>query len=503
MHCHFKRLYLGVLALALAPGLAAVGLAGPAEAERGGGQGPYRTAGEPVMAVVSLSRQRVTVYNARGKMLEAPVSTGQSGYETPAGLYSVIQKNRHHYSNLYENAPMPFMQRITWSGIALHGGALPGFPASHGCIRLPHDFAGQLFELTRMGMRVVVVRDDMLPVDFAHPGLFRSGAPTPGRPDARIANAALASPVTRRSIAAAKIAAAEAAAQKARHARRAASQARQDAAEYLERLEVAEGAKKEAEATIKEADALLQAEVSLRDGERLRAVKAKAQDRLSAAQAQVEAIHAEGKAKIDAAAATRAEAKAAREASAAAEEEAKLAAPPPVSVFVSRKTQRLYVRQSFEPLFESDVAIRDPGAPIGTTLFTALGYAGNDTDELRWSALAMYPNPARLRPAPDPRRGRGGEPARTDAAAAKAALERIGIPQHALDRIGELVTPGSSLIVSDEEMSRETSRGTDFVVLMSGEPQGAIKRRRLRPDLFSGYRGPRSPGVDFGPIFWR
>jgi hypothetical protein len=457
------------------------------------------------MAIVSLSRQRVTVYDARGKMLEAPVSTGQSGYETPAGLYSVIQKNRHHYSNLYENAPMPFMQRITWSGIALHAGALPGYPASHGCIRLPHDVAGQLFDLTKIGMRVAVVRDDMLPVDFAHPGLLRPGASSLGQPDAKIENAALAPPVTRRSIAAAKVAAAEAAAERAQQARRVASRARQEAAGYLEQLEIAEGAKKVAEATIMEAEALLQEEISARDGERLRATKAKAEGRLSAAQAQIDTIYAQGKTKIDAAVAARTEAKAAREASAAAEEEAKLAAPAPVSVFISRKTQRLYVRQSFEPLFESDVTIRDPGTPIGTTLFTALGYAGNDTDELRWSALAMYPSmhpgPASLRPAPDPARRRGGEPARTDAAAAKAALERIGIPQHALDRINELVTPGSALIVSDEELSRETSKGTDFVVLMSGEPQGGVKRRRLRPYpyLFSGYGAPRWSGLAPSP----
>jgi hypothetical protein len=501
-----KLLYLrvlGALAFALAPGLTDVGLAGITETHRAG-QGPYRIAADvPMMAIVSLSRQRVTVYDARGKMLEAPVSTGQSGYETPAGIYSVIQKNRDHYSNLYENAPMPFMQRITWSGIALHGGALPGYPASHGCIRLPHDFARQLFELTKMGMRVVVVRDDMLPVNFTHPALFRPGASSLDQPDAKIENAALAPAMTRRSIAAAKVAAAEAAAERARHARRAASRARQDAAEYLERLEIAEGAKTVADATLKEADAFLQADLSARDGERLRAVKAKAQDRLSAAQAQIDAIYAEGKARIDAAVAARAEAKAAREASALADEEARLAAPAPVSVFISRATQRLYVRQAFEPMFESSVTIRDPDAPIGTTLFTALGYAGKDTDELRWSALAMYSTaystPANLRPAPDPARRNAVEPARTDAAAAKAALERIGIPQQALDRINGLVTPGSSLIVSDEEMSRETRKGTDFVVLMSGEPQGAIKRRRLRPYLFS---GPRRLSGDSGPRSW-
>ena len=118
-----------------------------------------RPAGVPLMAIVSLGEQRVTIYDAEGRILRAPVSTGQTGYETPAGIYSVIQKEAEHYSNLYDDASMPFMQRITWSGIALHAGALPGHPASHGCIRMPHGFAERLFELTAMGMRVIVVPD--------------------------------------------------------------------------------------------------------------------------------------------------------------------------------------------------------------------------------------------------------------------------------------------------------------------------------------------------------
>ena len=94
-------------------------------------------AGAPLMAIVSLSNQRVTIYDADGWILRAPVSSGQSGYETPAGIYSVIQKEEEHHSNLYDDASMPFMQRITWSGIALHAGQLPGYPASHGCVRMP------------------------------------------------------------------------------------------------------------------------------------------------------------------------------------------------------------------------------------------------------------------------------------------------------------------------------------------------------------------------------
>src|SRR5262249_37269705 len=100
-----------------------------------------RPLGAPLMAIVSLSNQKITIYDADGWALRAPVSSGQTGYEPPAGIYSVLQKEEEHHSNLYDDASMPFMQRITWSGIALHAGPLPGSPASHGCIRMPYEFA--------------------------------------------------------------------------------------------------------------------------------------------------------------------------------------------------------------------------------------------------------------------------------------------------------------------------------------------------------------------------
>ena len=115
-----------------------------------------RTVGEPIMAIVSLRSQQITVYDANGWILRAPVSSGQAGRETPAGIFSIIEKEAEHYSNLYDDAYMPHMQRLTWSGIALHGGLLPGHPASHGCVRMPYDFAERLFDATRLGMRVIV-----------------------------------------------------------------------------------------------------------------------------------------------------------------------------------------------------------------------------------------------------------------------------------------------------------------------------------------------------------
>src|SRR5437879_6399333 len=136
-----------------------------------------RTAGEPIVAVVSLQNQRITVYDANGWILRAPVSSGQKGRETPAGIFSIIEKEAEHYSNLYDDAYMPDMQRITWSGIALHGGALPGSPASHGCVRMPFHFAERLFDATRIGLRVIVALTDVAPVESAHPVLFQ---PKPG-----------------------------------------------------------------------------------------------------------------------------------------------------------------------------------------------------------------------------------------------------------------------------------------------------------------------------------
>src|ERR1700733_10419934 len=131
-----------------------------------------RPAGEPILAIVSLRSQQITVYDANGWILRAPVSSGQKGRETPAGVFSVIQKEAEHYSNLYDDAFMPNMQRITWSGIALHGGALPGYPASHGRGRVPYRFRAGLVAKNQLGLRVIVAPTDVEPLEIAHPALF-------------------------------------------------------------------------------------------------------------------------------------------------------------------------------------------------------------------------------------------------------------------------------------------------------------------------------------------
>ncbi|MGB8048550.1 MAG: L,D-transpeptidase family protein, partial [Pseudolabrys sp.] len=130
-----------------------------------------REAGELIMAIVSIKTQQVTFYDAEGWIFRAPVSTGVKERETPAGVFAVIEKDKDHHSSMYDDAWMPHMQRITWNGLALHGGPLPGYAASHGCVRMPFGFAEKLFGKTRIGMRVIISPNDAAPVEFSHPAL--------------------------------------------------------------------------------------------------------------------------------------------------------------------------------------------------------------------------------------------------------------------------------------------------------------------------------------------
>jgi len=122
----------------------------------------------PLIIAISINQQRLKIYDANGVFAESPVSTGMRGHSTPMGVFSVIQKHKFHRSNIYSNAPMPYMQRITWSGVAMHAGVLPGYPASHGCIRMPTAFAMKMWNWTRMGARVVITPGELAPATFAH-----------------------------------------------------------------------------------------------------------------------------------------------------------------------------------------------------------------------------------------------------------------------------------------------------------------------------------------------
>lgn len=135
---------------------------------------------EPMTLIVSLDDQKVDVYRGTKLITSSNVSTGMRGHTTKSGVFTVLEKKRRHYSNLYNGAPMPWMQRLTWSGTALHAGALPGYPASHGCIRMPYSFAPKLFEMTEVGEHVVISRNHPKPRMIQHSKLFQPlPMPTP------------------------------------------------------------------------------------------------------------------------------------------------------------------------------------------------------------------------------------------------------------------------------------------------------------------------------------
>lgn len=137
--------------------------------------------GQPTTLVISLGQQKIDVYRGTEKIGTSSVSSGMRGYGTRTGVFTILEKRRQHYSNLYGGAPMPWMQRLTWSGTAIHGGVVPGYPASHGCVRLPFSFAPKLFQATDVGEHVVVARGRPEPTLIEHEKLFQP-LPPPALP---------------------------------------------------------------------------------------------------------------------------------------------------------------------------------------------------------------------------------------------------------------------------------------------------------------------------------
>jgi hypothetical protein len=437
----------------------------------------------PRLAVIALAQQHISIYGASGKILEAPVSTGVKGRDTPAGIYSIVQKEEDHHSNLYDDASMPFMERLTWTGIAMHAGPVPGYPASHGCTRLPYGFAQQLYQLTEPGMRVVIVREDIAPVKIEQPAMFTlmrpsgpAALPSAGNSSAQLSEGDIRARL--KSVAAAKAAEAQAAIKLESAARTAAAKRAAEAAPALRLLEAAKVNFAKAESDMTAAEQTPES-VDLAGGqEKSNAVKAQAVARMESARAQLETAKTQAQAKMDAASQAGKEADAAAAAMNQAAETAEIAKQDasPVSVFISRKMRRFYIRKGNYPVAEGPVTIRNPEKPLGTFIFTALNYAGTP-GRLRWNVVSMYKNATNIEPYSDGKRSskkhRGAEPA--DVTGAQSALARISIAQDELGRIGDVLLPGSSLIISDEGPSSETGKDTDFIVFMSGEPQGGAK----------------------------
>ncbi|MSP46154.1 MAG: L,D-transpeptidase [Xanthobacteraceae bacterium] len=370
----------------------------------------------PLHIIVSIGKQRATLFDDGVPIASTAISTSTPSHPTPTGVFTIIQKSRHHVSNLY-GAAMPYMQRITWSGSALHQGPLPGYPASHGCVRLTTEFAQRLWTTTKMSARVIVTRDEVAPVPIEHARLF---VPRPAKVvEAPAVTSALV---------------------------RTADAANATAGEQIIKTSATDGIGSTAEAA-KPAET---SEPATPSADAARSVEAKpAQTRAAPAPIVIDERPATMPAAI-----------------------VKEAGRRPVSVFVSLKEGKLYVRQGWQPLFETPVTFEQPDQPIGTHVYTAMGLKAGGKD-LRWTVVSI---PSRIKPKVEPKASKNSRKPRNERAvkiveaatplpSASAALDRIVMPPDAVERISKMMMSGSSLIVSDNKLSDETGAYTDFIVL--------------------------------------
>jgi lipoprotein-anchoring transpeptidase ErfK/SrfK len=456
-----------------------------------------------VYAVVSLPDQHINVYDASGRIATSRVSTGQAGFRTPSGIYSVIGKSRYHRSNIYSGAPMPWMQRITWSGIAMHAGVVPGYPASHGCIRLPYSFAPVMFNLTKQGARIVVASRDTVPVDFSHSflplpkmqpapagaqqaardtsvelasmGTSESGMTTaavPGSSDAP----ALLNPIAYASALKDKAMADKTAADlAAKDALAAAQAAGAEARQAVDDIRKAEADVAAAEAKFADIDkraaapAPATAAAPADPAQSIEAQKSAAQAELARARTALDEARTREATKTPAAFAAveawKRTAAAASDASDLVDQAERRRAQ--VSVFISRKEGRIFIRQNWKEVWEAPVTFRDPDRPLGTHIYTAVDTVA-DGSAVKWTAITLPAESQPPKEATARSKDKQPAPAQPDGPApetAAGALDRIELPEGARERIAELLWTGGSLIVSDQPRSYEMGEYTDFIVL--------------------------------------
>jgi lipoprotein-anchoring transpeptidase ErfK/SrfK len=366
---------------------------------------------EPLQIMISIDKQQLTLYSGTHPIAHTRVSTGTRSHPTPTGVFSVIQKDRWHRSNLYGDAPMFYMQRITWSGVAMHQGVVPNHPASHGCIRLPEAFAKQLWGTSKLGARVIITRGEAAPAPFSHARLFTlKREPLQAKAPATDGSAELvksASQAFARSQAFSKT-----------------------DVTSTDTFKPSDPAFDPARAPMLHAPAdIVATDVvkSAYNAFELRRVK-------PAARGTAAVAPNTGDVTVE-----------------------RPLKPGPIAVFISRKEGKLFVRKGFAPVFDVPVTIAQPEQPLGTHVFTALSLKDDETT-LRWNVITLPTSPRK------PEKGKQPEWSGPPSTAGQA-LDRVTIPPEALERITELMSVGASLIISDQGLGPETGRGTDFIVL--------------------------------------
>lgn len=386
----------------------------------------------PLQIYVSKADQTLTVYDGDVVVATSKVSTGKPGHTTPSGIFSILEKRKYHESNLYSNAPMPFMQRLTWSGIALHEGKVPNHPASHGCVRLPNGFAKSLFQMTERGAHVIITDDPVAPRPMTHANLFTPRLPVddggllsdvelrPGRVEAGLKPVEVAmNSVPPRSGAEAKLVIEEPPPLRILITRRTQRDVAMDVQRLLNQLGFDAGIP----------DGLL----GTRTIAAIRAFKEKhavAKDGEIVSKPFLAALYTE-----------------------AGEDH------PPMG--------QLMIRQKFQPLFSAAIDIKEPEKALGTHFLeaTAVDRFKRKAD---WRGVTLDDH---LAASTQTRLGIT-EPADDPAIfTAEAALSRIVIPDELRARIETMLSEGSSITIQDTGLGPETGDGTDFITVTRSKPR--------------------------------
>lgn len=450
----------------------------------------------PYQIFISLNEQKLHFYSDGTHVTDALVATGVPGHPTPMGVFSVIEKDRYHHSNIYSGAPMPFMQRITWSGVALHEGPGVGHVASHGCIRMPHDFAARLWVLPTMGMRVIIARQELRPEDFADPRLFvhKDKPPTSAAVLApAVQTAQKVDPGIRTDVLDAPVGAppethqatpAAAAAPTGRAQPTLAEIVKGAAADATQLKKPAPAASSAAPAPSAAAAVATAAAPTLPPPAQLPNTAATGAAAPTSPQSMPSAATAAPAVPSQAANVTTASTNLTAPISLddvplPLSKPSRIAggASGPIAIFVSRKESKIYVRQDFTPLFDAPVKIENPNQPFGTHVFTALNYLPDHTT-FRWNVVSLPGAAAKppekwkyVRDAYGRRlrvrvNERAAEPVQDSTPETpQQALARIEIPQDVIDQISHLIVPGSSFVISDQGLGSETGDHTDFIVV--------------------------------------
>ncbi|MGQ0683251.1 L,D-transpeptidase [Bradyrhizobium sp.] len=475
----------------------------------------------PLIISISIEQQKIRVYDSNGLFAEGPVSTGTKSHPTPMGVFSIIQKHKMHHSNIYSGAPMPYMQRITWSGVAMHQGVLPGYPASHGCIRMPMAFAQKMWVWTRMGARVLVTPGEITPAPFSHPLLVtQKVVPQPVVEEApqveaplgvksdkgadaaheagKPADTADARLELRSTVGHARLHTADASGVLTANAAVTMSDASpagaSGAAETAIKQEVAKAVEAKP-ATANAADAATSDDTA--EAKPAEIVTGEVKSSPASVSANAEQKLAEPKAEAAAEPIKTIEPKPAEPAAAAAPAEKAVTEAPAkkdasrlpgvekakselkregqVAVFISRKDGKLYVRQNFKPVFDVPVTIAPSDKLLGTHVFTA-EVDKSDPNALRWSVVSLPVTARNAHRADEDERATRRrkvaravpptvKPAVPNANSPAEALDRITIPPDVMAKIAEALTTGGSIMVSDHGINQgETGEGTDFIV---------------------------------------